>query len=518
MTQSPDNNETLKRIIQREKDNLLLLSLCESFAAVENRNAFNQVVKSQLLPKLGCAYFSILLYQESKEGFISFYNSNSALFLKYKDEIIKNAFLQKVVDLTEPIVISNSKIHKIGIQSIIAEDSQKIAKSLLYSIPSKRFQALICIGYSSDDKQEQGDLRLIRQLCYQINITLTNIIFIEKLTPLQNQSNQINQDEIIPSANHGMGMTGNSTSIQQVRRLISIASASDTGVLILGESGTGKELVAKGIHEESNRKNKKMVKINCAAIPENLLESELFGHEKGSFTGAISQKKGKFEMAHGGTLFLDEIGELSKDLQVKLLRAIQEKEIARIGGSRTIAINVRIIAATNKDLLKEISKGNFRADLYYRLNIFPIIVPPLKDRIEDLKELAEFFTRSFCLKNKQKVKTISAKALRSLEMHSWPGNVRELEHAIERAVLLSPEKRIEEIPILSFKDELVTTNHNTIIKSYRDFEKEYLLRVLKFCKGKISGDYGAAALLELPPTTLNSRLERLGIKKRHYHS
>lgn len=240
--------------------------------------------------------------------------------------------------------------------------------------------------------------------------------------------------------------------------------------------------------------------------------------KKGSFTGAISQKKGKFEMAHGGTLFLDEIGELSKDLQVKLLRAIQEKEIARIGGSRTIAVNVRIIAATNKDLLKEISKGNFRADLYYRLNIFPIIVPSLKDRIEDLKELAEFFTRSFCLKNKQKVKTISAKALRSLEMHSWPGNVRELEHAIERAVLLSPEKRIEEIPILSFKDEVVTTNHNTIIKSYRDFEKEYLLRVLKFCKGKISGDYGAAALLELPPTTLNSRLERLGIKKRHYLS
>lgn len=519
MTQSPDNNEILKRIIQREQEHLLLLSLCESLAIVENRDAFDQVVQSVLLPKLGCEYFSILLYQESKEGFVSFYNSDNAVFLKFKDEIIKNTFLKEVLNSPEPLLVPKSKIHKTGMQAIVNHGCKMTVRKTLFSnIPSKRFQALLCIGYNEHGKPEREDLRLVRQLCCQLNITLTNIFLIEKHVSLQSQNNRTNQDEKIPSANHGMGIIGNSQSIQELRRLISIASENDTGVLILGESGTGKELVAKAIHEKSNRKNKKIVKVNCAAIPENLLESELFGHEKGSFTGAISQKKGKFEMAHDSTLFLDEIGELPLTLQAKLLRAIQEKEIERIGGSRTIAVNVRIVAATNRDLLKEISKGNFRADLYYRLNIFSISVPSLKERIEDVKDLAEFFTRFFCMKNNQKVKTISAKALRSLETHSWPGNVRELEHAIERAVLLSPEKRIEEIAVLPYKDEAPSTDHHTVIKSWREFEKEYLLRVLKFCKGRISGDDGAAALLQLPPTTLNSRLERLGIKKRHYLS
>nr|WP_315224421.1 sigma-54 dependent transcriptional regulator [uncultured Flavobacterium sp.] len=495
------------------------MSLCESFAAVENRDAFDKVVQSVILPKLDCECFSIFLYQESKEGFISFYNSDSNVFLKFKDEIIKNAFLKEVLNSPEPLLIPKGKIQKTSLQAVVAEGYKKAVKKILfYSIPSKRFQAVLCIGYSRNGKPQREDLRLVRQLCSQLNITLTNIFLMEKRVPLHSQNNQICQDEKISVATHNIGIIGSSQLIQQLRRLISIASESDTGVLILGESGTGKELVAKGIHEKSNRKNKKMVKVNCAAIPENLLESELFGHEKGSFTGAISQKKGKFEIAHGGTLFLDEIGELPLTLQAKLLRAIQEKQIERIGGSRTLAVNVRIVTATSRDLLKEISKGNFRADLYYRLNIFPITVPSLKERIEDVKDLAEFFTRFFCIKNNQKVKTISAKALRSLEMHSWPGNVRELEHAIERAVLLSNDKRIEEITVLSYKDEVPTADYNTVIKSWREFEKDYLLRVLKFCKGRISGDDGAAALLQLPSTTLNSRLERLGIKKRHYLS
>ncbi|MEE1898424.1 sigma-54 dependent transcriptional regulator [Flavobacterium rakeshii] len=519
MTHSPENNEILKRIMQREQEQLLLQSICESLAMTENRAEFHRVVNSELKSKLEFEHFCIFLYQEAKEGYVLFYSSESSKSLQFKDEVIKTDFFDRVLNSPDPVLIPKPEIIKTGLQFIVGEGYKNtIKKTLFCNVPSKRFQVVLCLGYSKDGKPEREDLRLVRQLCSQLNITLTNILLLEKYIPLHGQSNQVTQDEKIHIPAHDMGIVGSSEPMQQVRNLISMVSESDTGVIILGESGTGKELVAKAIHENSGRKNKKLIKINCAAIPENLLESELFGHEKGSFTGAVSQKKGKFEMAHNGTLFLDEIGELPIELQVKLLRALQEKEIERIGGHKTIAVNVRIIAATNRDLQQEITKGNFRADLYYRLNIFPIYIPSLKERIEDVKVLAQFFVQRFCVKNKQKIKTISAKAMRTLEMHSWPGNVRELEHAIERAVLLSPEKTIKEIAVSSYNDKTYTTADNTVIKSWREFEKDYLLSVLKFCNGRISGDNGAAALLDLPPTTLKSRMERLGIKKRHYLS
>ena len=469
--------------MQREQEQLLLLSLCESLAMAENRADLNQVVTQELKSKLGFEHFSLFLHHQAKEGHALFYSSENHKFLRFKDQLIKTDFFDRVSDSPEPVLLPTPEIIKTGLQPIVGEGYKNtIRKALFYTIPSKKFKLVLCLGYSKDGKPEREDLRLITQLCSQLTITLTNILLLERHISVNDPKNQLAQDEKTPFKGQHIAIEGNSAPMEKVRTLISLVSPSDTGVLILGESGTGKEL------------------------------------EKGSFTGAVSQKKGKFEIAHNGTLFLDEIGELPMDLQVKLLRALQEKEIERIGGHKTIAVNVRIVAATNRDLQKEIAKGNFRKDLYYRLNVFPIYIPPLKERKEDLKSLAQFFVQRFCTKNKQNVKTISAKAMRRLEMHNWPGNVRELEHAIERAVLLSPEKTITEIEVSSYTDAVHTTDNNTVIKSWREFERDYLLSVLKFCKGRISGDNGAAALLDLPSTTLKSRMDRLGIKKRHYLS
>jgi formate hydrogenlyase transcriptional activator len=380
------------------------------------------------------------------------------------------------------------------------------------ALPSKYFKGVAFFGFGRGHGPERDTLRLMKMLSIQLGITLTNILLLEKAIPGISTS----EPEItIAHQTAGMGIIGQSEAMQKVRSLIKLVSDSDSGVLILGDSGTGKELVAKAIHDNSVRNAKELVKVNCAAIPKNLLESELFGHEKGSFTGAIAQKKGKFEQANKGTLFLDEIGEMPLELQVKLLRALQEKEIQRIGSNGHITVDTRIIAATNRDLQEEVKKGNFRADLYYRLNVFPIEVPALRERTEDIPELANFFIQRYAAKNKKPFKTIAVKALNTLKIYPWPGNVRELEHALERAFLLSPDKIIKEVHINNSKNFAASDN---AIKPWYEFEKEYILTVLKFCKGKISGTSGAAALLEMPPTTLKSKMERLGIKKRHYLS
>ncbi|MTH17712.1 AAA family ATPase [Flavobacterium sp. LC2016-01] len=313
-----------------------------------------------------------------------------------------------------------------------------------------------------------------------------------------------------------MGIIGNSEATKNLRSLIKLVSVTSSNVLIQGESGTGKELVAKAIHQNSKRAKKPFIKINCAAIPDSLIESELFGYEKGSFSGAISQKIGKFEQAHQGTLFLDNINEMTLDLQVKLLRAIQEKEIQRIGGNTTIIVDTRIITSCNKNLLEEVTAGNFRADLFYRINVFPIEIAPLRDRKDDLADLALFFVNNYCSKNEKPLKTIAPSLFNSLKAYHWPGNVRELEHTIERALLLTPGKVIKELDSNNYKTILSTDN--TSIKPWNEFEKEYILKVLKLCGGKISGPNGAASFLKIPYTTLNSKMKKLGISKRHYLS
>ena len=289
-------------------------------------------------------------------------------------------------------------------------------------------------------------------------------------------------------------------------------------VLIQGETGTGKELVARAIHHHSSRRAKPMVKVDCAALPANLIESELFGHERGSFTGASDRRIGKFEMADRSTLFLDEIGEMPLELQVKLLRALQEKEIERIGGRGTIHVDVRIIAANNRDLEKEMENGRFRADLYYRLNIFPISVPSLRFRREDIPLLLDHFIHKLSNKIGIKITTVSEHVREQIMSYDWPGNIRELEHAIERSILLSDDDILRQIyiPCRRLKDVAEQLANGTRIKTIEENERDHIINVLRQCKGRVAGFAGAAKSLGIPASTLASKLKRLGIQKTHY--
>ncbi|SHK94239.1 DNA-binding transcriptional response regulator, NtrC family, contains REC, AAA-type ATPase, and a Fis-type DNA-binding domains [Chitinophaga jiangningensis] len=306
---------------------------------------------------------------------------------------------------------------------------------------------------------------------------------------------------------------GESDCMKEVMKNVHIVGGSDISVLILGESGTGKELIARSIHQLSERKQKPFVAVNCAALPANLIESELFGHEKGSFTGASEKRIGKFEQGNQGTVFLDEIGELPLDLQAKLLRVLQEKEIEPIGG-KTKKIDVRIVAATNRNLEEEVAAGKFRLDLYYRINIFPILLPPLRERKDDIVALAKHFVNIYALKEKKEIDGIADHVIQSMLNYNWPGNIRELENAMARAVLLTNGPIVNSLT-LSGSNKKTETAGNGRIKSLVDNERDHILYALEQCGWKIYGEDGAAALLELHPSTLNSRIKKLGIEKKY---
>jgi len=337
---------------------------------------------------------------------------------------------------------------------------------------------------------------------------------------MQHQEVQILLREGIKTNEQYPEIIGQSSELQQSLHLIARVAPMNSTVLILGETGTGKELVARAIHNNSPRKARPMIKINCATLPANLIESELFGHERGSFTGAMDRRIGKFEQANQSTLFLDEIGEMPLELQVKLLRVLQEKEIERIGGRATIHVDVRIIAATNRNLEMEVEAGRFRADLYYRLNIFPISLPALRNRRDDIPLLAFHFIQKLSKKIGTKIAKISRYAIEQLKAYDWPGNIRELEHAIERSILLSDDELLTQIYLPGhsirspYQSEIAATTSLGRIKTITEAEREYILTILKECNWKIHGRGGAAEILDIHPSTLKSRMIKLGIEKK----
>ncbi|MCF0068833.1 sigma-54 dependent transcriptional regulator [Dyadobacter sp. CY261] len=306
---------------------------------------------------------------------------------------------------------------------------------------------------------------------------------------------------------------GSSAPIEHMRQLMAQVAGTHSTVLLLGETGTGKELVAKAIHRNSPRNSQPLVIVNCAALPVDLIESELFGHEKGSFTGASETRIGKWELADNGTLFLDEIGEMPLEVQAKLLRTLQEREIERIGGKTVIKTNVRVIAATNKDLSDHVRQGNFRSDLFFRLNVFPIIVPPLRERKQDIGTLTKYFLQKHAQRIGRKVPRISGRVIRKLLVHSWPGNVRELENLIEQSMLMSSGPVIEQLFLSPDDEHLSSVMLGGRIKSIDEVLREHILQVLRLCEGKVAGPGGAAEALRVPPTTLHSMIKRLGIRK-----
>jgi formate hydrogenlyase transcriptional activator len=288
----------------------------------------------------------------------------------------------------------------------------------------------------------------------------------------------------------------------------------DSTVLVLGETGTGKELVARAIHRISSRNDASFIKLNCAAIPTGLLESELFGHERGAFTGAISQKVGRLELADKGTLFLDEVGDIPIELQPKLLRVLQDKEFERLGSTRTLKVDIRLIAATNRDLAKGVAERQFRSDLFYRLNVFPIVVPPLRERPKDIPLLVRYFVQKFARRMNKRIESIPSETMNTLSTWKWSGNVRELENFIERSVILT-EGSVLRVPLAELKPPYEEADGEGTLSRV---EREHILRMLRECGGVISGKSGAAARLGMKRTTLQSRMTKLGISRPEFEN
>jgi formate hydrogenlyase transcriptional activator len=342
-------------------------------------------------------------------------------------------------------------------------------------------------------------------------IDITEQVLMEKEQVKLKAQNQYLQDEIKLTYNFEEIISKNKK-FQKVLQQIEQVASTDATVLILGESGTGKELIARAVHNISNRSKKPLVKVNCATLPANLIESELFGHEKGAFTGAMERKIGRFELADGGSIFLDEIGELPVELQSKLLRVLQEGEFERLGNAKTIKVNVRVIAATNRNLQLAIEKKEFREDLFYRLNVFPIICPPLRERKEDIPLLVKHFCQKHEGKIGKKVFDIHTKVMDALVAYDWPGNIRELENIIERAMILSNNGELalgEWVPT----QKIIAGKMNPSKIKLEDVEKEHIIEVLKKTNWKVSGEKGAAKILGLNPTTLEARMKKMGIKR-----
>jgi formate hydrogenlyase transcriptional activator len=317
-----------------------------------------------------------------------------------------------------------------------------------------------------------------------------------------------------PSSEAGFEpIVGRSAALRRVLRQVEVVAPTDSGVLIQGETGTGKELIAEAIHNRSGRRDRPFIKVNCAAIPSGLLESELFGHEKGAFTGAITRKPGRFELADKGTLFLDEVGDIPLELQAKLLRVLQEREFERLGSTRTQQVDVRVVAATHRDLKQMVAEGTFRSDLYYRLHVFPLSVPPLRDRREDIPLIVRHFVGKYSQRMNRHIETISSRAWEALINYAWPGNVRELQNFIERAVILSLGTSLR-APLEELTSQEAVCSSQTQLSTLEEMERQHVIRALKESNWVTGGPKGAAAKLGMKRTTLAYRIRKLGIPVR----
>jgi formate hydrogenlyase transcriptional activator len=363
----------------------------------------------------------------------------------------------------------------------------------------------------------QRDAEMLIQVAAQVAVAVDNAMKYRQVAELRDRLRLEKQylEEEISLENRFEDIVGESAGLRQVLKDIETVAPTQATVLIQGETGTGKELLARAIHRLSPRKEHTFIKLNCAAIPAGLIESELFGHEKGAFTGAIARKIGRVELAHEGTLFLDEIGDLPLDLQPKLLRALQEREIERLGGTRPIKVNVRLIAASNRDLAKMVAEKQFRADLYYRLKVFPIESPPLRERIGDIPVLVRHFVNLHSRRMGKTIKTIPEAAMEALKRWKWPGNIRELENFLERAVILTRGSALY-VPVAELEIEEEDAGPSVETSTHEAAERDHILLTLRDTKGAIAGDDGAAARLGLKRTTLNSKIKKLGIARSDY--
>jgi formate hydrogenlyase transcriptional activator len=373
----------------------------------------------------------------------------------------------------------------------------------------------LALSCKQPDAYEEADLTFLQLVANQVAVAVQNALAFQEIEALKDKlakEKTYLEEEVRTEHNFG-DIVGENAALRRVLNEVETVAPTDSTVLIRGETGTGKELVARAIHDLSPRRARTFVKLNCAAIPTGLLESELFGHEKGAFTGAVGQKVGRFELAHQGTLFLDEVGDIPSELQPKLLRVLQEQEFERLGGTRTIKVDVRVVAATHRDLAAMVADDRFRSDLYYRLNVFPLTLPPLRDRTDDIPRLVRHFTQRFAQRMGRRVETIPSAAMDALVRYPWPGNIRELQNIIERAVILSPGASLQ--VTLADLPPVPAQIPTTVVApvTLADAEREHIITILRETDWMVGGAKGAAARLGMKRSTLQWKMKKLGIEK-----
>jgi formate hydrogenlyase transcriptional activator len=458
-----------------------------------------------------------------------------------KEELLvkPSAAVKKALDTLKPVVINTREPNELSseVSDIVAAEGIKT----LCNIPlvnRGRALGILSILRTTEIPFSPGDVDFLSRASGQIAIAIENAMAYHEISQLKDKLAQekLYLEEEIRSEMNFENIVGNSAPLKHVLELVETVAPNDSTVLLLGETGTGKELIARAIHDRSRRKDRTFVKLNCAAIPTGLLESELFGHEKGAFTGAITQKVGRLELADQGTLFLDEVGDIPIEIQPKLLRALQEREFERLGSTHTRKVNMRLVAATNRDLEKMIADREFRSDLYYRLHVFPIRIPPLRDRKEDIPQLVSYFVQKFAKQMQKKIEAISPAVMRGLTAWDWPGNIRELENFIERAVILTRSKSLEaplgelrrmntvELPPLGRRQPEQLAGERTdsrddktsVADEYDRKQRDEIVRALTACKGRVGGADGAAARQGMNRTTFLSRMKKFGIYAKQY--
>lgn len=485
-------------------------------SSLDVREVF-QLAAAEIQKLLGCDRISLLMTHEfgtARHGFAIEYAGGNRECLEVPTRPLPGSAFDWVMQHRMPRVVRS-------LETTAQFPEDELLKSMGYGsmiyLPiQSREQSVGVLGLISRrvNEPDHWDLGLLSEVCGQLSIALSNASTYDEISCLKSDLEQQNvylRDEIRSTQEVG-SIVGDSKAMSQVRIAIEQVAQADSTVLILGETGTGKELIARAIHDASQRRKHLMVKVNCAALSANLITSELFGHEVGAFTGATERRQGRFELASGGSIFLDEVSEVPLETQVMLLRVLQERTIERVGGSQPIAIHIRVIAASNRDLKTAVDTGRFREDLYYRLNVFPIHVPPLRERREDIPALLNHFIERFSRRINKRIKGVSRQTMELLMNYHWPGNIRELENIVERAMVVSSDDNLVVESTWLTGGTLQVAGNSIEKRSFVDVERETIRKALAHTGGKIYGSNGAAALLGLKPTTLYGKMRKLSIR------
>lgn len=516
-----EQSQLVQHQLKEERDRLsLLLDVNNTVVSVLDLHELLNAVSKSLRRLVPHEYASLSLYDaetQSLQIHALDFPVSKGLLQEGLSVPVAGSPTGRAITTRQPVLITRNDVEQFGsdiARRILAEGLQ--SAYCLPLISHDRPLGTLVVGSLREENFPQKDAELLRHIANQIAIGVENALsyrqIVDRAKKLSEEKLYL-QDEIRTEHNFEE-IVGESPVLKKVLEQIQTVAPTDSTILILGETGTGKELIARAIHNLSARSEHTMVKVNCAAIPTGLLESELFGHEKGAFTGAITQRIGRFELAHRGTLFLDEVGDISLELQPKLLRVLQEQEFERLGSARTIRVDVRLIAATNADLSGKVAEKQFRQDLYYRLNVFPVMIPPLRERREDIPLLVRYFAQKYARRMKKPIDTIPTKAMTTLTAYPWPGNVRELENYIERSVILSRGTELQ-IPVseLTKGTKLAPLAPSDGFATLENAEREHIVRALSETNWVIGGPTGAAARLGMKRTTLQSRMIKLGITR-----